>query len=377
MNSLRLTACLLLSLSAFAAEPVKWTPEAANLWYSKQPWMVGVNYVPASAINQIEMWNADTFDPVIIDTELGWAQAIGMNTVRVFLHEIPWLKDPGGCAKRIGAFLRIADKHKIRVLFVLFNSRWSPFPEPGIQQDARSGVHNSAWVQDPGAPALMDEEHWDRHLLYVEDVIHEFLADKRVVAWDLWSEPDNRNEGSYSAADPKNKAELAQRILPRLFKFARAAMPSQPLTSSLWQGDWSSPDKLSAVEKIQLEESDIVSFHNYDKPADFEKRLQWLQQYHRPVFCTEFLARDRDSTFQGILPIAKKYNAAAFSWGLVAGKTQTYLPLDSWQHPYTDRQPAVWHQDIFRDNGTPYSQEEIDFIRQITGRGGPAKAKGK
>ncbi len=377
MKSLCLALCLALVQPVFAVEPVKWTPEAANLWYSKQPWYVGADYIPASAINQIEMWNPDTFDPVVIDTELGWAQAIGMNVIRVFLHEIPWNKDPTGCTKRINAFLRIADKHKIKVIFVLFDSVWSPFPEPGIQRDVRAGVHNSGWVQDPGAAALVDEAHWTRYLQYVEDVVHEFLSDKRVLAWDLWNEPDNMNKGSYGTAEPVNKAELVARLLPQVYKYARAALPSQPLTSGLWQGDWSSPDKLSAVEKIQLEESDIISFHNYQKPAEFEKRIQWLQQYHRPILCTEYMARELDSTFQGILPIAKKYNVAAISWGLVAGKTQTYLPWDSWQHPYVDRQPAIWHHDIFRDNGSPYSQEEIDFIRQITGRGFTAKAKGK
>lgn len=373
MKHSRVFLCLLLCLSAFAVEPVKWTPEAANLWYSKQPWYVGVDYIPASAINQIEMWNADTFDPVVIDTELGWAQAIGMNAVRVFLHEIPWNKDPGACAKRMNTFLHIADKHKIKVIFVLFDSVWSPFPEPGIQRDVRAGVHNSGWVQDPGAAALVDEEHWTKYCQYVEDVIQQFITDKRVLAWDVWNEPDNMNDGSYRAAEPKNKADLVARMLPKVFKYARAALPSQPLTSGLWHGDWSSPDKLSPVEKVQLEESDIVTFHNYDSPAEFEKHVQWLQQYHRPILCTEYMARERDSTFQGILPIAKKYNVAAFSWGLVAGKTQTYLPWDSWQHPYVDRQPAIWHHDIFRDNGSPYSQEEIDFIRQITGRGAAPK----
>lgn len=378
MKLFRVFLCFLVSFTAFAVEPVKWTAEAANLWYSKQPWYVGVDYIPASAINQIEMWNAETFDPVVIDTELGWAQSIGMNAIRVFLHEIPWNKDPGGCAKRINTFLRIADKHHIKVMFVLFDSVWSPFPEPGIQRDVRPGVHNSGWVQDPGAAALVDQEHWAQYCQYVEDVIHEFITDKRVLAWDLWNEPDNMNDGSYRSAEPPNKAALVAKMLPEVFKYARAALPSQPLTSGLWHGDWSSPDKLNPVEKVQLEESDIITFHNYDAPAEFEKRIQWLQQYHRPILCTEYMARERDSTFQSILPIAKKYNVAAFSWGLVAGKTQTYLPWDSWQHPYVDRQPAIWHHDIFRDNGSPYSQEEIDFIRQITGRGAaPKESKSK
>ena len=131
----------------------------------------------------------------------------------------------------------------------------------------------------------MDEEHWDRHLQYVEDVIHEFLNDKRVVAWDLWNEPDNPNDGSYAQAEPKDKAARAVRLLPRLFGVTRASSPTQPLTSSLWRAaDWSSADKMSAVEKIQLEQSDVISFHDYgSEPEDFEKRIEWLKLYNRPI----------------------------------------------------------------------------------------------
>jgi hypothetical protein len=161
-------------------------------------------------------------------------------------------------------------------------------------------------------------------------------------------------------------------LLPRVFEWARAAGASQPLTSGVWKGDWSTPEKLEPMEKIQIELSDVISFHNYDAPAVFEKRVLSLQQSHRPILCTEYMARGNGSTFQGTLPVAKKYHVAAINWGLVAGKTQTYLPWDSWKHPYTDREPAVWFHEIFRTNGQPYSQEEADFIRAIIKNSAPA-----
>jgi len=368
---LRFSALLLtLAWAALAVEPVRWTPEMANEWYSKLPWTVGVNYIPASASNQLEMWQNNTFDPAVIDTELGWAQSLGMNSVRVFLHDLPWQQDSAGLIKRMNQFLAIANKHKIRVIFVLFSSTYDPFPEPGIQREIKAGVQNSAWVQSPGANNLATERRWHDLLEYVEGVIHEFVTDKRVLAWDLWNEPDNMNAGTtYNRSEPANKAEIVARFLPEVFKYARAALPQQPLTTGLWTGDWSSPDKLTPLQKLQIEESDIITFHNYGKPEDFEKRIQWLQQYHRPILCTEFMSRDTGSTFEAILPIAKKYNVAAFSWGFVAGKTQTYLPRSTWQTPFTNGKPAVWNQDIFTDTGAPFSQKEIDFIRQITGRG--------
>jgi hypothetical protein len=376
MRPLRFAACLLFAAALFA-QPHHWSEAEANEWYAKQPWLVGANYIPSYAENQLEMWQADTFDPIIIDRELGWAEGLGMNTLRVFLHDLPWQKDPGALERRINTFLRICEKHKIRPILVLFDSVWNPFPEPGPQLAPRPGIHNSRWVQSPGASVLQDPRQFQRALEYVQKIILDFSRDKRILAWDVWNEPDNPNEGSYGKEDIANKAEVIAKLLPRVFEYARAGVASAPLTSGLWNGDWSSPGKLTAVQKIQLENSDIVSFHNYAAPPDFEKRVQWLQQYHRPIFCTEFMARPMGSTFQGILPIAKKYNVAAYSWGLVAGKTQTFLPWDSWQHPYIDKQPEVWFHDIFRFSGTPYSEEEVEFIRQITGRGTKAKPAGE
>ena len=346
----------------------RWTEKAANEWYVKHPWLVGSNYTPASAINELEMWQADTFDRPGIDKELSWAESIGLNTMRVFLHDLTWQQDPAGFKKRIDTFLQIAEKHHIKPLFVLFDSCWDPNPQLGKQREPRPGVHNSGWVQSPGAEALRDSSQYPRLEAYVKSIVGAFGRDKRVLGWDVWNEPDNINRGSYEDLEPKNKVALILALLPKVFEWAREAHPTQPLTSGVWKDGWSSPDKLDAMEKIQIEMSDVISFHSYDKPEDFEKRILWLQPYHRPILCTEYMARGNGSTFQGSLPIAKKYHVAAINWGLVAGKTQTYLPWDSWQHPYTDREPAIWFHEIFRTDGIPYRQEEAEFIREIIGR---------
>ena len=361
-----------LALQITAAQTQRWTEAQANAWYQTQPWLVGANYIPATAINELEMWQAATFDPARIDTELGWAEGIGMNTMRVFLHDLLWKQDAEGFKTRINRFLQIASKHHIKPMFVLFDSCWDPAPQLGKQREPRPGVHNSGWVQSPGAKALEDASQYRRLEAYVKGVVGAFANDQRILAWDVWNEPDNVNNSSYGPQDPKNKKELVLALLPKVYDWTRAAKPSQPLTSGVWQGDWSSPEKLSPMAKLQLESSDVVSFHNYDRPAEFEKRILWLQPYHRPILCTEYMARGNGSTFEGSLPIAKKYKVAAINWGLVAGKTQTYLPWDSWQKPYTDRNPAVWFHEVFRTDGTPYRPEEVEFIRQITGK---AKAK--
>ena len=363
-----IAACVLIILSfapRCASQTARWTEQAANDWYARQPWLVGSNYIPATAINELEMWQAATFDPKRIDLELGWAESLGLNTMRVFLHDLPWKQDPDGFKKRIDIFLTIAQKHKIRPIFVLFDSVWDPSPKLGKQHLPTPGVHNSGWVQSPGAAALSDPGQYPRLEAYVKGVVGAFAKDPRVLGWDIWNEPDNTNEGSYAKQEPRDKQDLVHMLLPRAFDWAREAGATQPLTSGVWDGDWSNPEQLPPMAKIQLAFSDVVSFHSYEKPEVFEKRVQSLQRYGRPILCTEYMARANGSTFEGVLPIAKKYHVAAINWGLVAGKTQTYLPWDSWKKPYVGREPSVWFHEIFRTNGQPYRQEEADFIRSM------------
>jgi Cellulase (glycosyl hydrolase family 5) len=362
-------------VAQLASARPRWSEPEARTWYQKQPWLVGSNFIPSSAINQLEMWQADTFDPQEIDKELGWAESANMNTMRVFLHDLLWEQDAAGFRQRLDVFLSIAAKHHIRPLFALFDSCWDPFPKLGPQHPPIPGVHNSGWVQSPGATALQDPSQYIRLRDYVKGIVGAFANDPRILAWDLWNEPDNSNGSSYGAAEPKNKRELVLALLPQVFEWARAANPSQPLTSGIWQGDWSADEKISGVARVQLDQSDVVSFHNYSWPEDFENRLLWLERYHRPILCTEFMARPAGSTFDTILPIAKKHGVGAINWGLVAGKTQTYLPWDSWQRPYVLEKPPVWFHEVFRPDGTPYREQEVKIIRELTsGRtSGPAQ----
>ena len=348
-------------------EPARWSETKANAWYAKQPWPVGADYIPRDAINQLEMWQAATFNPREIDQELGWAQAIGMNTMRVFLHDLLWQQDPAGFQQRINTFLTIANKHKIRPIFVLFDSCWEPNPKLGPQHPPIPGVHNSGWVQGPGMAALADPTQYPRLQAYVEGVVGAFANDPRILAWDLWNEPDNGNDESYDKPqNEKGKNGLVAELLPQVFSWARSQRPIQPLTSGVFYGDWDDFSKLKPVQKIQIGESDILSFHNYSWPEEFEKHVVQLETYHRPIFCTEYMARSAGSTFDTILPIAMKYRVAAINWGLVNGKTQTNLPWDSWQRPYVLEKPPIWFHDVFYPDGKPYRQHEVDLIRQLT-----------
>jgi hypothetical protein len=371
--SVAIATVLLATAPAMARD--RWAAEKANAWYDAQAWPVGSDYIPANAINQLEMWQAATFDPKRIDLELGWAESLGMNTMRVFLHDLLWQQDKAGFESRIDTFLAIAAKHHIRPMLVIFDSCWDPFPRLGPQHPPIPGIHNSGWVQSPGARVLETPAEYPRIEDYVKGIIGHFAKDKRILAWDLWNEPDNNNNGptgAYGRFDPKNKTEIVAELLPQVFAWARSVDPEQPLTSGIWSGDWTTESSMSTVARIQVNESDIISFHNYSWPEDFERRVVSLERYHRPLICTEYMARGAGSTFDQTLPVAKKYKVGAINWGLVAGKTQTYLPWDSWQHPYILDQPVLWFHEIFRTDGTPYREREVEIIRSMTGITSPS-----
>jgi hypothetical protein len=357
-------AALICASHAFA-DTQQWSVEKANAWYAKHRWLVGSNYIPADAINQLEMWQAETFNPAQIDKELGWAESAGMNTMRVFLHDKLWEQDAAGFKKRIDEFLALASRHRIKPLLVFFDSCWDPNPRLGVQHPPIPGIHNSGWVQSPGRAGLADTANYPKLKAYVQGVIGAFAADERILGWDLWNEPDNGADGQGSAAREKF-GEVAT-LLPQVFAWARAADPTQPLTSGVWHNDdWSSKAQLNTIEKVQLEQSDFITFHVYDWPEVLERRIKELQPYGRPIVVTEYLARGAGSTFDTSLPIARKNNVGMINWGFVVGKTQTNFPWDSWQKPYTQSQPAVWHHDVFHADGKPYRQAEIDQIRALT-----------
>lgn len=318
------------------------------------------------------MWQADTFDPATIDRELGYAQSIGMNTMRVFLHDIAWREDPQGFYSRVDKYLDIADRHGIRTLFVVFDGVWNPYPRPGKQPDPVPGRHNSGWVQSPGREYLEDPAKQDELKPYVVGLMTRYKNDPRVLAWDLFNEPDNPNrqaygrDGNRTELPESDKAKFATQLLRKTFRWAREAGPSQPLTAGVWLGDYLNHP--TEIQSLCLEQSDVISFHCYDAPPEMQDRIEGLKKLGRPILCTEYMARGNNSTFQGILPILKKYNVAAYNWGLVNGKSQTIYPWDSWVKRYTN-EPTVWFHDIFRPDGTPFSTDEVQLIRDLSGRG--------
>jgi len=357
-------AAPLLGAAEQSTLPGRWSEEQAKAWYASQPWPVGANYAPRTAINQLEMWQADSFDPATIDQELGWAEGIAMNTMRVFLHDLVWKHDAQGMLSRMDQFLAIADKHHIRILFVIFDGVWDPHPYAGKQRPPRPFIHNSGWVQSPGREILRDPARYVELKPYVQGVLRHFRGDKRILGWDLFNEPDNPNTDSYGKIELPDKGEKALALLREAWAWAREVNPSQPLTAGVSFDYWGYK-KNPPINQFMLANADIITFHNYAKPDDMAlEAKELLERYKRPVICTEFMARGTGSTFNPILGMLKKDKVGAINWGLVDGKTQTIYPWDTWLVNFS-AEPKVWHHEVFRADGSPFSKEETDYIRSV------------
>lgn len=346
----------------------RWSVEKANAWYAEQPWLIGSNFIPGTAINPIEMWQAATYDSVRIDQELQWASALGFNTMRVFLNNLVWEADSQAYLERIDHYLAIANRHQIKTMFVLFDAVWNPISQLGPQPAPVPHKHNSGWVQCPNAVQLQDSQHNAKLENYVKSIVSRFANDSRVVIWDLFNEPDNDNFGKFPAHELPDKRKYTYELLVQSFKWAREVNPRQPLTAGVWWGDWSEA-RLgeNKFNVFQLENSDLISFHGYDNEIDFKARLQLLKRFKRPIICTEYMARPQGNTFEKVLPILKAEKIGAINWGFVSGKSQTIYPWDSWEKVYT-AEPDLWFHDILRNNGQPYEVRETEFIRQLTGK---------
>ena len=339
------TACQ--QKQATTANTERWTLERAQQWDVDNGWLRGSNFNPSTAINQLETWQAESFDTATVNRELGWAQAIGMNAMRVFLHHLAWQIDQEGFKKRMGIYLTIANNHHIKTIFVFFDDCWNPTYKAGKQPDPKPGIHNSGWVRDPGDLLYTDPTLIKVLESYVKDVLTAFKDDKRIVMWDLYNEPGNSSYGNKSMP-----------LLKQVFQWGREVNPSQPLSSGLWNL------KLNDFNKFQVENSDIITYHNYSDPKGHQAAIDTLKKYNRPLVCTEYMARRFNSLFTNIMPILKANHIGAINWGLVEGKSNTKY---AWDQPIPDgSEPPLWFHEIFRKDGTPYKQEEVDSIKSLT-----------
>ena len=340
----------------------RWSEEKTRNWWAQQPYFVGANFVPSTAINQLEMWQEETFDPDTIDRELGWAAGIGMNIMRVFLHDLLWEQDRDGFCRRIDRYLEIAALHAVKTMFVLFDDCWNQTFSLGKQPEPIPYTHNSGWVQSPGVKVVNDPSQWTRLKDYVQGILERFKNDERVVVWDLYNEAGNGTSGDHSDSKER-QGERSLPLLRSVFEWSRSVKGVwQPLTV----GVWNFSPAFEGLNGFSLENSDLITFHDYRPPQPLVNRIKELLEHRRPMICTEYMARGSGSSFEHCLPLLKKYDVGAINWGLVSGKSQTIYP---WGWSKEMGEPDILFHDVFNRDGTFLYPPEEQAIRKLTGLG--------
>ncbi|MEE4119487.1 MAG: hypothetical protein V2I65_10765 [Paracoccaceae bacterium] len=354
----------------------RWSEAEANAWWAARPWICGVNFLPSSAVNFLEMWQRETFDRVTIERELGWATEIGYNAIRVNPHFLVWKHDRDGLLERLDWLIGVADALGIATIPCLFDDCGFGGAEPvwGPQPQPLPGVHNSRAVASPGREAVMDRAQWPGFEGYVRDIVGAFRADTRVLFWDVYNEPGNRMQfgpDGYSRFEGDLEPH-SQALMEAAFGWMRAEDPEQPLTV----GAWSTPvprdvDHVNpyqtAIDRSALLHSDIVTFHAYWRAARVARFIDYLSVLDRPMLCTEWMARAVDSRIEDQLHMFHDRGVGCIQWGLVRGRSQTHLPWPSalveahGGHP--DR--SIWFHDVLHDDGRPYAPHEIETVRSL------------
>jgi hypothetical protein len=118
----------------------QWTPDQAFAWFNAQKYIMGTEYMTSSAVNQLEMWQAATFDPVLIDKEMAVGQQLGMTTMRIFLEDLAYSQDPAGFKNRMSTVVEIMSKYGMKPMFVFFFNGPIANPVSGIQPKPRPGA---------------------------------------------------------------------------------------------------------------------------------------------------------------------------------------------------------------------------------------------
>ncbi len=365
----------------------RWSEERINAWYADQPWMVGCNYLPANAINQIEMWQESTWSPEVIEKELDIAQGIGMNLLRVYLHDMVWADDAKGLYKRMDQFLDICEERGMRVCFVFFDDCHHAWPKLGEQPLPVRAYHNSGWVNSPARELALryaDGKATKAEIKdlkgYVQKTMKRFAKDPRVAMWEVYNEPGQGNSSGETNDANSFIGDGSNRLLLDSWRWAREVAPTQPITA---------PTNGCVGKRniaINRANSDILSLHAYGTADEMRAMIADHQGDNRPVFVSEWLARNRNNVFES-LPLMKEMNAANACWGFVAGKSGTIWPWSTRQKEGsrearnlreereagnvikpgdTFPEPKVWHHDLFRIDGTPYDQKEIDVFKKLT-----------
>ncbi len=349
----------------------RWSKERVWQWYNSRPWLRGCNYMSADCANRIDQWQSLGFEERLktTDRELALAAETGFNTIRIVLEFIVWKEEHDTFFERFDRYLDVCAKHGISCMVVFGNDcmppkreGWRPL-ELGVQHydwGYHGGRKNSqhGTFSEMGYHIIDDPEIAKEHYEWVRETVTRYKDDERIIIWDVWNEPGNSNRGTTSLPHIK-----------KFFEIIREIDPIQPLTAAVWRGAWNL-EKLSEEQRYLLDNSDIISYHNYGPYTDNIIIIRNLKTFGRPIINTEWLGRCNGNNVQEMFPLFYLEKIGCYNWGFVAGKYQTYEPYNSAWDKY-EKDPnfkfdfTKWYHDLYRPSYHPYDPKEIELIKRF------------
>jgi hypothetical protein len=283
--------------------------------------------------------------------------------------------DAQGLTRRVNEFLKIAAKHGFATMLCPLDDCEFSGKEAhaGPQPEPVEGLHNSQAVGSPGRRIVCDPSQWHRVEKYVRYVARTWGKDKRILLLDVYNEPGNpyiySKEGTHVYEDEKLFDECAYSLMEKVFEWVRLERPSVPLTASAWHMPdpfFDTSDVIPLGHRIDqraMQLSDVISIHAYCEPMRLQSILTDIARFGKPILLTEWMARQISSTFDTSLPTLKELKVGAYQWGLVKGKSQTWLPWPHIAHKY-ENDPTWWH-DVLDAEGNFHSEKEAEVFRSV------------
>lgn len=355
----------------------RWSKERVWKWYNERPWIRGCNYMSRDCANRIDQWQEHGFEERFETTceELKLAAETGFNSIRIIPEFYVWLKEHDGFMQRLERYVAAADKFGISCM-VVFGNDCCPPKEEALnrlhlgEQHVDWGYHGGRKIsqhgrfEGAGYSVLDDPETAEKFYEFVREIVEKYKNDERIIIWDVFNEPGNSRRYSMSHLHMK-----------KFFEIIRKIDPIQPLTAGIFSvSGYFDYGKLPEIEKFGLENSDIISYHNYNSYINNVLELKRLKEFERPVINTEWLNRCAGNNVEEMFPLFFLEKVGCYNWGFVAGKYQTYEPWNTiWDDLKSGAEYAKnydftkWLHDLYRPSLNPYNPKEIEIIKTICG----------
>lgn len=243
----------------------------------------GANYRGAGAANTTDYWLH--YGAAETERDLGYADRLQLNQLRVFVNHASWQADPAGFRKNLVGLLRACNRHHIGLMITVGDT------QSFIGQD---GAINRDQIRE-----------------LITDLVGAIGDEPALAFWDASNEPDYNPPGS-----PRDRQE-------KRFEIARL------IASTLHELDKKTPVTIGVASERNMETladaADVLSFHDYLSTrhaiaADIARAKDFAAKSSKQVMNTEIGCIARANPYDVTLEEHMKAHVGWYIWELMITK---------------------------------------------------------